>query len=327
MSMHRRQLGTRGFSVSEVGLGCWQFGGDFGPLDEATGEAILETAVECGIDFLDTANVYGGGRSETWIGRFLKRTDAPLRVATKYGRGPDAYPDRYSLDGMRSAVRESLARLQRDRIDLLQLHCVPTEVLRRGEIFDWLRQLQSEGMIEHFGASVESVEEGLICLSQPGLLSLQVIFNLFRQKLVSELLPQAAAAGVGIIVRLPLASGLLSGQWTAATRFAAEDHRNYNRDGQHFNVGETFAGIPLEDGIRLADRAKTLTGELPLAIAALRWILDHPAVSTIIPGASRPAQVRANAAVSDLPPLGAELHQRLAAFYQSEVVRHIRGPY
>lgn len=325
--MHRRQLGTRGFSVSEVGLGCWQFGGDFGPLDEAAGEAILETAVECGIDFLDTANVYGGGRSETWIGRFLKQTDAPLRVATKYGRGPDAYPDRYSLAGMRQAVQKSLERLQRDRIDLLQLHCVPTEVLRRGEIFDWLRQLQREGLIEHFGASVESVEEGLICLSQPGLLSLQVIFNLFRQKLVSELLPQAAAAGVGIIVRLPLASGLLSGQWTAATRFAAEDHRNYNRDGQHFNVGETFAGIPLEDGIRLADRAKTLTGELPLAVAALRWILDHPAVSTIIPGASRPAQVRANAAVSDLPPLGAELHQQLAAFYQSEVEQHIRGPY
>ena len=325
--MQRRQLGSDGFSVSEVGLGCWQFGGDFGPLDEAIGQAILETAVECGVDFLDTANVYGSGRSESWIGRFLQRSAAPLRVATKYGRGPDAYPDRYSLAGMRQAVQESLARLQRDRLDLLQLHCVPTEVLCRGEIFEWLRQLQREGLIEHFGASVESVEEGLICLQQPGLLSLQVIFNLFRQKLVTELFPQAAAAGVGIIVRLPLASGLLAGKWTAATRFPAEDHRNYNRDGQHFNVGETFAGIPLEVGIGLADQAQAIVGEQPLAAAALRWILDHPAVSTIIPGASRPAQVRGNAAISDLPPLGADRHRQLAAFYQREVAQHIRGPY
>ncbi len=325
--MHRRQLGNDGFSVSEVGLGCWQFGGDFGPLDEATGQAILETAVECGVDFLDTANVYGSGRSESWIGRFLQQSAAPLRVATKYGRGPDAYPDRYSLAGMRQAVQESLARLQRERLDLLQLHCVPTAVLRHGEIFEWLRQLQQEGLIEHFGASVESVEEGLICLQQPGLLSLQVIFNLFRQKLVTELFPQAAAAGVGIIVRLPLASGLLAGKWTAATRFPAEDHRNYNRDGQHFNVGETFAGIPLETGIGLADQTQAIVGGQPLAAAALRWILDHPAVSTIIPGASRPAQVRANAAISDLPPLGADMHQQLAAFYQSEVAQHIRGPY
>ena len=325
--MHRRQLGNDGFSVSEVGLGCWQFGGDFGPLDEATGQAILETAVECGVDFLDTANVYGSGRSESWIGRFLQQSAAPLRVATKYGRGPDAYPDRYSLAGMRQAVQESLARLQRERLDLLQLHCVPTAVLRHGEIFEWLRQLQQEGLIEHFGASVESVEEGLICLQQPGLLSLQVIFNLFRQKLVTELFPQAAAAGVGIIVRLPLASGLLAGKWTAATRFPGEDHRNYNRDGQHFNVGETFAGIPLETGIGLADQTQAIVGGQPLAAAALRWILDHPAVSTIIPGASRPAQVRANAAISDLPPLGADMHQQLAAFYQSEVAQHIRGPY
>lgn len=325
--MHRRQLGNDGFSVSEVGLGCWQFGGDFGPLDEATGQAILETAVECGVDFLDTANVYGSGRSESWIGRFLQQSAAPLRVATKYGRGPDAYPDRYSLAGMRQAVQESLARLQRERLDLLQLHCVPTAVLRHGEIFEWLRQLQQEGLIEHFGASVESVEEGLICLQQPGLLSLQVIFNLFRQKLVTELFPQAAAAGVGIIMRLPLASGLLAGKWTAATRFPAEDHRNYNRDGQHFNVGETFAGIPLETGIGLADQTQAIVGGQPLAAAALRWILDHPAVSTIIPGASRPAQVRANAAISDLPPLGADMHQQLAAFYQSEVAQHIRGPY
>lgn len=325
--MQTRQLGNSGFPVSEVGLGCWQLGGDFGPIDETTANELMQTAVDCGIDFWDTANVYGGGQSESWIGRFLTLTGYPVRVGTKYGRGPDAYPDRYSLPGMRESVQRSLERLGRERIDLLQLHCVPTEVLRQGEIFDWLRTLQTEGLIEHFGASVESVEEGLICLEQPGLVSLQVIFNLFRQKLADELLPQAAQRGVGIIVRLPLASGLLAGTWTADTTFPPEDHRNYNRDGEHFNVGETFAGIPLPTGIALADQLKTHTGNRPLAEVALRWILDHPAVSTIIPGARRPDQVKANARISDLPPLGEPLHQTLREFYDQNVARHIRGPY
>ena len=325
--MQTRQLGQSGFAVSEVGLGCWQLGGDFGPINEVTANELLQTAVDCGIDFWDTANVYGNGQSEAWIGKFLSLTGYSVRVATKYGRGPDAFPDRYSLTGMRDSVRQSLDRLRRDRIDLLQLHCVPTEVLKRGEIFDWLRQLQDEQLIEHFGASVESVEEGLICLQQPGLLSLQVIFNLFRQKLVDELLPQAAERGVGIIARLPLASGLLAGRWTPETTFPPEDHRNYNRDGEHFNVGETFAGIPLDVGIGLAEQAKRIAVGRPLAEVALRWILDHPAVSTIIPGARRPDQVKANAAISHLAPLDDSLHRSLREFYEAEVRGHIRGPY
>jgi aryl-alcohol dehydrogenase-like predicted oxidoreductase len=325
--MRQRSLGSAGFPVSEVALGCWQFGGDFGPMDDETADAIMEAAVKAGINFFDTANVYGAGRSETLIGRFLRSCDQTVRVATKYGRGPDAYPDHYSLAGMRKAVEESLGRLRVDRLDLLQLHCVPTAVLRQGDIFDWLRQLRSEGLIEHFGASVESVEEGLICLRQPGLLSLQVIFNLFRQKPATELLPQAAEAGVGIIVRLPLASGLLAGKWDASKTFPPDDHRNYNRDGACFNVGETFAGIPLPIGLGLADQTKSLLGDLPMAAAALRWILDHPAVSTIIPGASRPEQVAFNASISDQPPLGETLHRSLRDFYQREVARHIRGPY
>jgi len=190
-----------------------------------------------------------------------------------------------------------------------------------------LRELQSEGLIKHFGASVESVEEGLICLEQPGLVSLQVIFNLLRQKPATDLLPQAADRGVGLIVRLPLASGLLTGKFNAATTFTAQDHRHYNRDGQHFNVGETFAGLPFDVGVRLADRLKTICHEGEMAQRALRWILDHPAVSTIIPGASSSDQVRANASASDMKPLSPEMHQRLAAFYHHDVAAFIRGPY
>jgi len=325
--MRNRQLGAIGFPVSEVGLGCWQFGGDFGPMSDATAMSIMSAAVEAGVTFFDTANVYGAGRSESLVGQFLQECPQRIRVATKYGRGPDAYPDRYSLSGMRQAVVDSAQRLQVNQIDLLQLHCVPTAVLKSGEIFDWLRQLQSEGLIKHFGASVESVEEGLICLEQPGLTSLQVIFNIFRQKLATQLLPQASQRGVGIIVRLPLASGLLSGRIDTHTEFPAEDHRNYNRDGQHFNVGETFAGLPLDVGIRLVSQLKRLAPQQPLTELALRWILDHPAVSTIIPGASRPEQAQSNASISDLAPLSVSLHERLSSFYQSEVEGHIRGPY
>jgi aryl-alcohol dehydrogenase-like predicted oxidoreductase len=329
--MQSRQLGADGFQVSEVGLGCWQFGGDFGAIADDTAISIMAAAVDSGVTFFDTANVYGNGRSESLIGRFMHESghaaSGRVRVATKYGRGPDAYPDRYSLAGMRQAVTQSMMRLRVQRIDLLQLHCVPTEVLNDGEIFQWLRQLKTEGLIEQFGASVESVAEGLVCLQQPGLMSLQVIFNLLRQKLVTELLPQAAARGVGVIVRLPLASGLLSGKFDATTVFAPEDHRHYNRDGQHFNVGETFAGLPLDVGISLVNQLKEHFPDRTLTEISLRWILDHPAVSTVIPGASRPDQARFNASTSDLKPLDAQTHQQLKDFYEQHVADKIRGPY
>jgi aryl-alcohol dehydrogenase-like predicted oxidoreductase len=201
-------------------------------------------------------------------------------------------------------------------------------VLLDGAIFDWLREFKNEGLIREFGASVESVEEGLICLKQDGLRSLQVIFNPFRQKLVTELFPQAQENGVGIIVRLPLASGLLSGKFTQATTFPETDHRNYNRDGQQFNVGETFAGLPFQTGVELADQLKGfLPDGMNLAEMSLRWILDHEAVSVIIPGASSAAQAKGNAAASALPPLPEELHVKLRQFYQTNVAQHIRGPY
>jgi aryl-alcohol dehydrogenase-like predicted oxidoreductase len=258
----------------------------------------------------------------------LSKSREAVFVATKYGRGPGVYPDGYSLAGMRQQTIDAIERLRVEQLDLLQLHCVPTSILRKGEIFDWLRTLQQEGLIAHFGASVESVEEGLLCLEQPGITALQVIFNLFRQKPAEELFPEALKKNVGIIVRLPLASGLLAGKFTAQTQFPASDHRFYNRDGQCFNVGETFAGLPFDKGIALVESLKSLLPEgYSMVDLALRWILDHEGVTTVIAGAKRVEQVIANTRSSRLPRLSAELHQQLAAYYQAQVRDHIRGPY
>ncbi|NJX16706.1 aldo/keto reductase [Tamlana crocina] len=328
--MKQRLLGNQGFKVSEVGLGCWQLGADWGnDISKETAFNILNEAVKNGITFFDTADVYGNGKSETLIGEFLKTTDATIRVATKFGRAANVFPDKYSKAALYSAVDASLKNLGVESLDLLQLHCIPTHYLMKGDVFDWLRELQSDGLIKHFGASVESVEEGLICLKQEGLLSLQVIFNVFRQKLVTELFPKAQEKGVGIIVRLPLASGLLTGKFDQNTTFAADDHRNYNKNGEAFNVGETFAGLPFEKGVQLVDTIKKdlLPEDLNMVQLALRYILDHDAVSTIIPGASRPEQVLGNASVSSLAPLEPQLHEKLKQLYQNEVHDAIRGVY
>ncbi|MEY1557758.1 aldo/keto reductase [Yoonia sp. R2331] len=325
-----RKLGGEGFDVSEVGLGCWQIGGDWGDTSDATSQEILQAAHAAGVTFFDTADVYGGGQSERALGQFLRNLPDPDRpkVATKFGRGGGVFPDGYTKDAMREGVESSLERLGLSKLDLVQLHCIPTDVLRQGDVFDWLRDLQSEGLVAHFGASVETIEEGLIAIQQDGLLSLQVIFNAFRQRLVQELLPQAEAKGVGIIARLPLASGVLSGKFTKDTTFPENDHRNYNRDGAAFNVGETFAGIPFEKAVELVDGLK---GDLPqgltMAEVANRWILDHRAVSTIIPGASHPAQIQRNAAVSALAPLDPAYTAALRDYYDANVAPHIRGPY
>ena len=327
--MKQRNLGAGGFEVSEVGLGCWQLGADWGdPLNEETGLAILESAWERGVTFFDTADVYGAGKSESLIGTFLKARDrGPVRVATKFGRGA-VYPDGYSEASLRAGIDASRKRLGMDCLDLVQLHCIPTEVMREGAIFDWLRALQAKGVIRHFGASVETVEEGLLCIKQEGLLSLQVIYNLFRQKLTTELLPEAQAKGVGIIVRLPLASGILSGKFSPHTVFADNDHRNFNRDGQLFNVGETFAGVPYEKGLELVHELKEFLPEgMDMADFAQRWILDHEAVSTIIPGASKPGQIDRNAAISAMPALPESLHRELTTFYEDRIAAHVRGAY
>jgi aryl-alcohol dehydrogenase-like predicted oxidoreductase len=327
--MKKRTLGTQGFELSEVGLGCWQIGANWGnEIEKNKAFKILNEAVENGVTFFDTADVYGDGRSEELIGEFLKTTKADIKVATKFGRGSDVFPNNYSEKALKESVNASLKRLNVDKIDLLQLHCIPTEELQKGNIFDWLRSLKQEGKIVHFGASVESVEQGLVCLKQEGLQSLQVIYNIFRQKLTNELLPQAKEKGVGIIVRLPLASGLLTGKFNKETQFLENDHRNFNKDGDAFNVGETFAGLPFDVGIELSNELKTFCPEkISMSNMALRWILDHEEVTTIIPGASSPNHIKNNAEASLLSPLSEQLMDELETFYKEKVHKHIRGVY
>jgi len=327
--MQQRAFGNTGLTVPEIGLGCWQLGGGWGnDWNDGIAQQTLQAAFDSGVRFIDTADVYGDGASERSISTFLQgHRDAGLTVATKLGRA-GIYPDGYTRASLREATERSIERLGVDSLDLTQLHCVPTDVLRQGHVFDWLRELQQEGLIKHWGASVESVEEGMICLAQPDLASLQVIFNVFRQKPAEELLPRAQAQGVGIIVRLPLASGLLGGKITRATTFREDDHRNFNRDGAMFNVGETFAGLPLERGIAATEQVAALVpAGMTMPQLALRWILDHPAVSVVIPGASRPEQVRANVDAASVAPLPAALHEALAGVYKGHVQEFIRGPY
>lgn len=326
--MKNRTLGKNGPSISEVSLGCWQLGTDWGKtLDKEKAFELLAEAEQTGVNAFDTADVYGGGRSESLIGEYLGRSGSDTLVFTKYGRAQGVYPDGYSERSLRDGVEGALERLGKSSIDLLQLHCIPLEVLREGSVFDWLRKIKDEGLIKAFGASIQTMEEGLVCLEQQGLASLQVIFNIFRQEPLVKLLVEADKKGVGIIVRLPLASGLLAGKFSASSTFEKTDHRNYNKDGEAFYVGETFAGLPFLKGLELVERLRTdyLPEGMDMVGFSLRWILDHPQVSCIIPGASRKEQVVSNARASDLPPLSEELHAKLFTFYLEEVKPHIRG--
>lgn len=323
--MQTRRLGKTGYEISEIGLGCWQLGGDFGAMGEETARAVLEKARELGVTFWDTADVYGAGLSENRVGAFGPQAPG-TRVATKVGRSGALYPDGYTRARVKASLESSARRLGVDTLDLAQLHCVPTEVLRDGEIFTWMDDLQQEGLVRHWGASVETVAEGLMCLEHPGLATLQIIFNIYRQDAAETLLPRAQAADVGIIVRLPLASGLLSGKFAANHRFAQEDHRNFNRDGAAFNVGETFAGLPFEKGVELTEELETMVPrDWPTTHLALRWILDHPAVSTVIAGVSRPDQLADNVAATERESLSDELMGRLSRFYAEKVRPHVRG--
>ena len=325
--MKIRVLGKSGLEVSEIGLGCWQLGGDFGPVGDATAHDILAAAEEAGVDFWDTADVYGGGLSESRIREYVASSGTDVTVATKVGRDGALYPDGYTKEKVRANIEGSLRRIGGDAIDLVQLHCVPPEVLEDGEIFTWLEDFQADGLIRHFGASVETIDEAQLAMRCPGLTSLQIIFNLFRQDPITRLFPTAEKNGVGIIVRLPLASGILAGKMNRETTFAESDHRNYNRDGKFFSVGETFSGVPYELGLDLVEHLRTLLPEgMSMAQMAMRWLLDQPAVSTVITGASRPEQVAENASTSDIPPLNSELHARLTYFYWAEIAPNIQVP-
>ncbi len=328
--MKLRPFGKTGTSVSEIGIGCWQFGGDWGDVGEQQCLDALHAAVDAGVTFIDTADVYGAGRSETIIGQFQRERREDLFIATKLGR-LEGYPDQYSLDLLRRCTQNSLARLQRGVIDLTQLHCIPPHYLKSGEVFDWLRTLQAEGLIKHWGVSVEAMDEALVCLEQDDLASFQIIFNVFRQKPIDVLFEKAKQKNVALIIRLPLASGLLAGKYTPDTTFPETDHRNYNRDGKFFNAGETFAGLPFEKGVALTEQLRPIltenAGDATMAQMAQRWILDHDAVTTVITGANKPQQARDNAAVSGLPTLSEQQHEALRAFYQEHVADHIRGVY
>ncbi len=328
-AMNTRIFGHAKRAVGEVGLGTWQLGANWGNVTDEVAMSTLRAAHEAGTTFFDTADVYGAGRSETFIGRFLRETRASVTVATKFGRfSPPGWPGNFTRDAVRNHTEASLRRLGVDALDLTQLHCLPTEVMRRGEIFEFLRELKREGKIREFGASVESMDQAADCLKVEGLASLQIIFNVFRQKPIHTLFAEARRRKVSLIVRLPLASGLLSGKMTASTTFGPDDHRTFNRDGQEFNVGETFAGLPFAKGVELAEELKPMVpAGLTMAEFALRWCLDFEAVTVIIPGAKNPAQALANARASSVAPLGPDLHQKLAEFYEARVAPHIRGLY
>jgi aryl-alcohol dehydrogenase-like predicted oxidoreductase len=325
-AMKQRTLGKSGYRVSEIGLGCWQLGNDFGLVSDETAAAVLAAADDCGITFWDTADVYGAGLSETRIGRHCADSPGVRIIATKVGRDGELYPSGYTKANVRSCLEGSLRRLGVEVLDLVQLHCVPADVLRAGDLLSWLDEFRDAGLIREFGASVETVDEALFVVEHPTLTSIQIIFNLVRQDPIDAVLPAAASNGVGVIVRLPLASGVLSGKMTTSQQFAASDHRSYNRDGASFNVGETFSGLPFERAVKIGDHLVTLTpAGMTTAQMALRWILDQPAVTTVIAGATRPEQVVENAACPELEPLSDELHEQLAVYYTSDVRQHIRG--
>jgi aryl-alcohol dehydrogenase-like predicted oxidoreductase len=327
--MKTRAFGKTGRSVGEVGLGTWQLGANWGKVTDAEALATLRAAWDAGSTFFDTADVYGMGRSESLIGQFRRETKATPYIATKLGRfSPPGWPENFSRAGIRQHTESSLRRLGVDALDLTQLHCIPFEVLRRGEVFEHLRELRREGKIRDFGVSVESMEEADFCVRQEGVAALQIIFNIFRQKPAQTLFAAAKQNGVALIVRLPLASGLLAGKFTPTSTFPADDHRNFNRDGQQFNVGETFAGLTLAKGVELAEQVRPLVpAGWTMADFALRWCLDFDAVSVLIPGARNPDQARGNARASSLPPLSADTHSRLVTLHRDQVAPHIRGPY
>lgn len=323
--MNTRKLGKTGYEVSEIGLGTWQLGESFGAVSDVEAAEILKTARRLDVNFWDTADVYGGGQSESRIGAFKDKKG--VHVATKLGRGSQ-FPGMkgYNRKNVKDSLTGSLKRIGVETLDLAQLHCIPTDVLRDGEIFSIMDDLRDEGLMRHYGASIENVEEALICLKAPGVATLQIIFNLFRQDYATEVLPLAAKQNVGIIVRLPLASGLLSGKWTKETTFSEKDHRNFNRDGKFFNVGETFSGLPFDKGIELVGDLKHLAPKgLPMAQFALRWLLDHPAVSTIIAGVTKPSQLEANVAATKVDPIEPALLEELTDWYDRKVRSEIRG--
>ena len=323
--MEQAILGRTGRRVGRVGLGVWQLGADWGDVSEEAAFAVLTAAVDSGVTFIDTADVYGDGRSEQIVGRFLRqwssgasaRPQAGITVATKMGRRVPQTVEAYTLDAFRAWNDRSRENLGVDTLDLVQLHCPPTPVYSSDAVFDALDTMVAEKRIANYGVSVETCDEALTAIARPHLASVQIILNALRLKPLERVLPAAQAAGVGIIARVPLASGLLSGRYDERTTFGPDDHRTYNRHGEAFDVGETFSGVPYEVGLEAVRRLKPLVpANATMAQFALRWILDQPAVSAVIPGARSAEQARGNAEADALAPLSAEAHAAVDEVYR-----------
>ena len=327
--MNYRRLGDTDLSVSEISFGTWGIGGDWGQADKEEALRGLHHAMEQGVNFFDTADVYGSGRSEELLREATKGKEDEIYIASKFCRAGDIHdPKTYSEETVRAYCEASLKRLGRDRIDLYQIHCPPLHILQNTNVFTVLDKLQQEGKIRHYGVSVETVEEGLFCLTNPGVKALQVIFNLFRQKPLEELFPAAKKQGVGILARVPLASGLLTGKFSTHTSFAEDDHRNFNANGEKFNVGETFAGLEFSKGVELSNKLAWISeGRDSMANSALRWILDQEEVTCAIPGFKNANQVEDNLKAIQTKPFSEAELDRLHAFYVEEVHEYIRGAY
>lgn len=323
--MKYRAFGRTGVQVSEISLGTWQLGGKWGaPYSEQTAQATMETAFEQGINFFDTADGYNGGESEKSIGRFIKGKQGKVFVATKCGRQINPHVAAgYTGEAVVKYTEESLRRLDVDSLDLIQLHCPPTDVFYKPEVFEALQKLKQQGKIKHFGVSVERVEEGLKAMEYEGMESIQVIYNMFRQRPHELLFPRAKEKGVGIIVRVPLASGLLTGKFSADSVFGKEDHRFFNRKGEAFDKGETFSGVDYELGLKAVSELKDIFGEGKLTLAALRWILMREEVSCVITGASRPEQIRQNVEACNVPALTEGQMARVKAVYDKYIKKPV----
>jgi aryl-alcohol dehydrogenase-like predicted oxidoreductase len=318
--MNYRELGRTGWQVSEVSFGAWGIGGEWGTTDDAESRAALRTALDLGVNFIDTADVYGDGRSERLVAQVLREPPGQrIYVATKAGRRLSPHlADGYNRENLTSFVERSLRNLAVETIDLLQLHCPPTEVYYWPEVFEVLDDLVSAGKLRYYGVSVEKVEEALKAIEHPNVQTVQIIFNMFRHRPAELFFPQARARRVGILSRVPLASGLLTGKMRADTAFEETDHRRYNRLGQAFDVGETFSGVPYEVGLEAVEQLRPLVPEgATMAQMALRWVLMFDAVTCAIPGAKRPEQATDNATASDLPPLSDETMAAVREIYDT----------
>jgi aryl-alcohol dehydrogenase-like predicted oxidoreductase len=316
-----RQLGRTGFTVSDIGFGSWAIGSDWGSVDDASSLRALHASADAGVTFYDTADVYGDGRSERLIGRFLReRSGERLIVATKIGRRSPVDMSQYTRAHFREWAERCRENLGVPTLDLVQLHCLPTDSYYRPALFEYLDELSADGVLAHYGVSVERVEEGLKAIEYPGVATVQIIYNIFRQRPAELFFPQARARQVGVIARVPLASGLLTGKLRRETAFDSSDHRSYNRHGEAFDVGETFAGVDYETGLAAVERLRgVLPGSAPMSSWALRWILMAEAVSTVIPGAKTDEQAAANARASDLAALEPEVMEAVAGLYRADI--------